>query len=125
MTAELPSPPNLSLATTLDRVAFALDDLGKIISEVETCILDEIAPARAPKPVPPTIQQLDLALQMTDELARLIRRLARSETTHAAQTELATVLPIGLEKLRNLIAFGTRQEENLTEQTGHEQISLF
>lgn len=125
MTAEPSSPPNLSLATTLDRVALALGDLGKIIIEVETCILDEIVPGGASKPVPPTVQQLDLALQMTDELAQLIRRLALSQTADAAKTELDTILPIGLERLRNLIAFGTRQEEDPPEQTDRDQISLF
>ena len=75
--------------------------------------------------MPPTVQQLDHVLQMIDELAQLIRRLAQSQETETAKTNLEIILPIGLERLRNLIAFGTSEDEEGPPRIATHQILLF
>lgn len=124
MTAD-PSPPELNLATTLDRVALAILDVGAMIADVETCILDDIVPEGGTKAVPATVQQLDHALQIIGELSQLVQRLAEAQRVDDGSSFHDTVFPINLERLRHLIAFGITHEPDQQRQAVSEMISLF
>ena len=113
------------MATTLDRVALAMREIGTMVAEVESCILDDIMATSTGKTVPPTVQHLDHALQMIDEVAHLLHRLALNQRPDATTNLTETIFPIGLERLHHLIAFGTTEEKELRHADGPNDISLF
>ena len=125
MTISPASPPQLTMATTLDRVALAMREIGTMVAEVEGCILDDIMATSTEKSVPSTVQHLDHALQLIDEVAHLLHRLALSQRPDASANLTEAIFPIGLERLHHLIAFGTLEEKELSPASGPDDISLF
>lgn len=125
MTGSPPSLPQLTMATTLDRVALAMREIGTMVAEVESCILDDIMSTSTDKTVPPTVQHLDHALQMVDEVAHLLHRLALSQRPDATTNLTEAIFPVGLERLHQLIAFGTLEEKETQHAAGTDGISLF
>ena len=113
------------MATTLDRVALAMREIGTMVAEVESCILDDIMSTSTDKTVPPTVQHLDHALQMVDEVAHLLHRLALSQRPDATTNLTEAIFPVGLERLHQLIAFGTLEEKETQHAAGTDGISLF
>lgn len=125
MNATPECPPKIDLPTTLDRVGMAMQDLGKMITAVEANILDGFQTNGSEITVPPHIQRLDLALQMIEELSKLMQRLSNHPLPEVRFSADSMITPIRLERLRNLIATGKPEEDAPRKpvHTGH--VSLF
>lgn len=125
MTAAPTPGLHLDLSTTLERVALAMQILANMIVEVETNILENIQETGQNAPVPLSVQKLDHALQMIDEIGLLMQRLSGGQLSKAQCDFDQMITPIRLEGLLNLIVHGEAQTEQVvpTGKTGH--VSLF
>lgn len=121
-----PAPVSqLQLSTTLSHVALALQSLGEMILEVETSILENVGKSAPLETAPVSIQKLDHALQMVDELGLLMQRLSLCQQPDAKCPFDQVISPIRLEGLQNLIAHGGSQEQILPPKGADGHVSLF
>ncbi|MBE0414248.1 hypothetical protein, partial [Yoonia sp.] len=114
------------LSALLGRVALALEDLGQMIVEVETIILDDLQAERPDDLVRLPIQHLDHALQTIAELGQLMQRLSEQEMQIDQFSLTDMISPIRLERLRHLLANGRLTDERQSHKSvnsGH--VSLF
>lgn len=112
MSEHNPTIPQLDLPAIAGRIAFALQDMGHMMSEIEKGVMQDIYQLDLNQPLPSHLQELDQVLQLIEELSLFFGRISEHKGQDPLQDYTNIIEPIRLQKLRDLIAHGPSGSEN-------------
>ncbi len=125
MKNEKSSPEQYRLQIVLRNVSRAMRDLGEVVSQLETSVLEANSDIQGRRIDPISMQQFDLVIQSVDEIGLLLDRMS-TETDVNAQIDYGRVIaPTRLEKLRDLVGGSDANEAHRLLPHDASGVSLF